>query len=111
MTKSDKHSGRTKPKHLPELEPSRLEPKRKRYAKPAPRYTVEMWYEAFLRAKLGEGYWVRIGSAKTLDEAIHIMGKPSREFWSRLQKKRGVRIIDTETGCVVRSIEVGYDTA
>lgn len=92
MSKSDKRLGRPHRKTAELPEPREMRPI-KRTKKPPPRYAAQKW------SKWGSSWW-DIGSSKSLEQAIAMMGK-DRGWDQRYRQESITRVLDRETGQVV----------
>lgn len=91
--------GRVRGRHLPDIEPSKLQPNGPK--KKGPRYLVEMYWPPWVIGRIsGGGCWRQCGAARVLHEAINLAKKPGRE-WMSYRHTVDVRVTDTQTGEVV----------
>lgn len=97
MTKSDKRLGRPHRKSAELPEPREMKPI-KRTKKPPPRYAAQRWVRDIFCRWPGE--WWDIGSSKSLEQAIAMMGK-DRGWDQRYGRESITRVLDRETGQVV----------
>jgi hypothetical protein len=92
--KSDKHLGKVKGQHKPDIDPSKLTNQPKGPKKKRPRYRAQRY---FGRSGWSKGFWHDEGFARTQEEATHLAQKARREIrlWG---DSVGIRVIDTDDG-------------